>query len=337
MIITNPKDVRMIYKEAAEKKWVLPCFCSENLTTTEAILSAADIYRKNHCMKRLPVIIAITCTYSHRAQAENYTHTRDYRTGLKLFQNDIKALADKGCYYENLDVMIHLDHIQYNEYELLGSDLTGYSSIMYDASELSLDENIRLTAKFVEKNRNIIVIEGACDQIVDATGSVHNELTTADNALRYAEGTKVDFIVANLGTEHRATGKELKYYQNRALEIKEKIGTKIVLHGTSSVTNDQIGNLFNDGVCKVNIWTALERDSTPRLFEELVISASQIVNSDVVSKLIREGYLTEKCLNGNKPSLAKYTTLFRQDIIFTEMVRIITEYLDMWYITDKEN
>ena len=332
MIITNPDEVRNIYRNAAEKKWVLPCFCTENLTTTEAILSAADKFAKTHNLEKLPVVIAITCTYSHRAQAENYTHTRDYKTGMKLFQSDVKALADKGCYFDNLDVMLHLDHIQYNEYELLESDLSGYSSIMYDASELLLDENIKLTADFVRKNKDIIVIEGACDQIVDATGSVHNELTTPENALRYANETGVDFIVANLGTEHRATGKELKYYEDRAREIKAKIGAKIVLHGTSSVTNSQVVNLFNDGVCKVNIWTALERDATPKLFEDMVKSGAEIVNSETIERLIEEGYLTEKCLTGQKPSIAKYTTMYRQDIIFKEMEKMVTEYLDMWYI-----
>lgn len=332
MLITNPDEVRKIYESAADKKWVLPCFCTENLTTTEAILSAADDFGRDHKIDNLPVVLAITCTYSHRAQAENYTHTRDYKTGLKLFQNDIKALADKGCYFENLDVMLHLDHIQYNEYELLDSDLSMYSSIMYDASELLLDENIKLTSEFVRKNRDKIVIEGACDQIVDATGSIHNELTTPENAFRYANETGVDFIVANLGTEHRATGKELKYYEDRAREIKSKIGPKIVLHGTSSVTNSQVRNLFNDGVCKVNIWTALERDSTPVLFEQMVKSGSEIAGSDIISKLIDEGYLTQKCLTGQKPLLARYTTMYRQDIIFTEMKKMVREYLDMWYV-----
>lgn len=333
MIISNVKMVRELYQEARKKKWVLPCICTENLTTTEAILAAAHEFGKEKGIENVPIIIAITCNYNHRAQAPNYTHTRDYKTGLRLFVNDITALADKGCIYEELNVMLHLDHIQFdNDLELLSGDLREYSSIMYDASELPFDENIKKTAEFVNRCKDLILIEGACDEIVDATGTKHNELTTPENALRYANETGVDLIVANLGTEHRATGKELKYYGNVARSIKEKIGTKIVLHGTSSVSNEQVRELFNDGICKVNIWTALERDSTPVLFEDMVRNASKIADKATIKRLIDEGYLTEKCLTNEKPALANYTTLYRQDIIFNQMKKMVKEYLEMWYV-----
>ncbi len=43
-VITERNQVLDIYREAEKKRWVLPCFCSENLTTTEAILAAAKEY-----------------------------------------------------------------------------------------------------------------------------------------------------------------------------------------------------------------------------------------------------------------------------------------------------
>ncbi len=42
------------------------------------------------------------------------------------------------------------------------------------------------------------------------------------------------------------------------------------MHGTSSVSTEKLSNLFNEGICKVNIWTALERDSLPVLFEDMI-------------------------------------------------------------------
>ena len=41
-VIRDVNEVRAIYKAAGERGWVLPCFCSENLTTTEAVLTAAE-------------------------------------------------------------------------------------------------------------------------------------------------------------------------------------------------------------------------------------------------------------------------------------------------------
>ena len=182
-VIRDVNEVRAIYKAAGERGWVLPCICSENLTTTEAVLTAAEEYRAAHGLDTLPIILAITNQYDHRSQSVNYTKTRRWDTGLKLFTNDIKVLAEEGGPFEKLQVMIHLDHTQHDtDLELLEGDLTDYASIMYDASTLPLEENIRKTAAFVQKRGKDILIEGACDEIVDATGSVRNALTTPEHA-----------------------------------------------------------------------------------------------------------------------------------------------------------
>lgn len=332
MIITKFEEVKKIYDDAAKKGWVLPCLCSENQTTTEAILEACSEYGKK-IGQRIPIIIAITVNYSHRQQAVNYSNANDWKTGLELFKGDIHALAGKGCKYEDVDVLIHLDHVQFDDdLELINGDLSEYSSIMYDASALPFDKNIEYTANFVKKMKGKILIEGACDEIVDATGTQHNALTTPENAKRYIEETGVDMIVANLGTEHRATGKELKYHGDLAREIKQVIGSTIVLHGTSSVTNDQVSQLFSDGVCKVNIWTALERDTSKPLFYDMVINASKVAGPETVDKLIEEGYLTEKCRTGDKINIQYFTARYRQGIIFEEMKKMVRTYLEMWYV-----
>lgn len=332
MIITKFEDVKKIYEKAAAKGWVIPCLCTENQTTTEAILEACSEYGKK-IGERIPIQIAITVNYSHRQQAINYSNANDWKTGLQLYKDDVKALADKGCKYEDVDVLLHLDHVQFDDdAELLAGDLSEYSSIMYDASALPFDKNIEATAAFVKKMKSKIFIEGACDEIVDATGTQHNELTTPEKAKRYMDETGVDVIVANLGTEHRATGKELKYYGDVAREIKKLIGTNIVLHGTSSVTNDQVKGLFADGVCKVNIWTALERDTSKPLFAEMVRNASKVAGPETVDMLIEEGYLTEKCRTGDKINIAYFTARYRQGVIFAEMKKMVETYLEMWYI-----
>ena len=45
-IITGRENVLAVYELAAKMGWVIPCICSENLTTTEAILTAASEFAK---------------------------------------------------------------------------------------------------------------------------------------------------------------------------------------------------------------------------------------------------------------------------------------------------
>lgn len=331
-IIRDANQVRGIYMTAADKGWVLPCFCSENQTTTEAILSAAEDHRRRLGFAQMPIIVAQTCNYEHRNNAADYTHTRSWKTGLRLFTDDVKALAGEDGPYSKLQVMIHLDHIQPDaDKELLDGDLSDFASIMFDASARPFEENIAATAEFVKQRRREIVIEGACDEIVDATGTVHNALTTPEKALLYCNETGADMIVANLGTEHRATGKELQYHGDVARQIRDQIGKRIVLHGLSSVPNDQVTGLFSDGIVKANIWTSLERDSSPALFAEMVRQAEKVAGEKTVRMLIEEGLLTDKALTGDKPALTHFTTMFRQDIVYAAMKKLVGDYLALWY------
>ena len=77
-LILDRKKVLDVYAEAGQKKWVIPTFNSENLTTTEAILSAAFDYSRKRNKPDLPVTIGITNQYSHRSQSVYYTHTRQW-------------------------------------------------------------------------------------------------------------------------------------------------------------------------------------------------------------------------------------------------------------------
>jgi fructose/tagatose bisphosphate aldolase len=332
-LILNRNKVLDVYNEAAQKKWVIPTFNTENLTTTEAILSATLEYSRKINQPDLPVTIGITNQYSHRSQSVYYTHTRLWDIGLRLFMADIEVLTGKGSPFENLKVMIHLDHTQWDtDKPLLEWDMNMFSMIMYDASSLPFEENIRLTAGFVEEHGHNIVIEGACDEIVDATGDTRSDLTTPDQAIKYLNQTRVDFIVANLGTEHRASAADLKYHGDMARQISKLTGTKLVLHGTSSVGNDQIKNLFDDGIAKVNIWTILERNSSPVLFEDMVSNASKITGKEKAEAMIQSRLLGDKADKTSKASLSHYTTVYRQDIVFNEMKKIVLDYLKLWYI-----
>jgi fructose/tagatose bisphosphate aldolase len=332
-LILERQKVLDVYQEAAQKRWVIPTFNTENLTNTEAILAAALEYSQIINQPDLPVTIGITNQYSHRSQSVYYTHTRRWDIGLKLFLADIEVLTSKGSPYENLTVMIHLDHAQWDTDEpLLNWDMSKFSMIMYDASNLPFEENIRLTARFVMENGHKIVIEGACDEIMDATGDERSSLTTPEQAIKYLNQTKADFIVANLGTEHRASASDLKYHGDLARQISKLTGPKLVLHGASSVGNDQIRNLFNDGIAKVNIWTIMERDSSPVLFEDMVKNASNVIGKERTEAMIESGLLGENVIKSTKASLSHYTTAYRQDIIFGAMKKIVMEYFKLWYI-----
>lgn len=332
-LILNRDTVLDVYKEAEERKWVLPCFNAENLTAIEAILAAANEYGKAIDVPELPIIIGITNKYHYRPQSVYYSHARQWDLGLKLFLNDLCILTSKESPYANLQVMAHLDHIQWDEdKELLNWGLQQFSSIMYDASTLPLDQNIQKTAAFVEQHGNTIVIEGACDEIADSAENDGQDLTTPEMADEFYNKTGVDIIVANLGTEHRSATANISYHKELAYKIAECIGPRLCLHGTSSVAVSQLTHLFNDGIRKVNIWTALERDSSAVLFKKMIDNASRIIGPSETKTLIENDFLGSNIDFNKNASVNFYTTTYRQDIVFSCMKEIVTNYLSIWYV-----
>lgn len=331
-LVSERHEVLAIYRQAAERGWVIPAFCTENLTTTEAILAAAVDHGRRLGIPDLPVTVAITNLYDHRSQTVHYTHSGCWRVGLRLFLADLEALMAEDSPYHDLQVMVHLDHIQPDrDHELLAGGLGPYASIMFDASACRFETNMALTADFVARRGCEIVIEGACDEIVDATGEQRSDLTTPERAEQFLRRTGVDMMVANLGTEHRASASELTYRGDLARQIKACIGPRLVLHGCSSITTDQIRTLFHDGICKVNLWTALERDSVPVLMGAMLENASRIAGADHARDWQAAGLLGARAIVDGKPDLGFYTTTWRQSVIFDAMKRIVGDYLELWY------
>ena len=331
-LIIERDAVLETYAQAADKGWVIPTICTENLTCTEAILTAAKDHAEWLNQPDIPITIAMTNLYSHRSQSLNYTRTRRWDIGLRLFLADLEVLTAPGSPFQSLRVMIHLDHIQHDaDRELLDWDVTPFSSIMFDASTLPFDQNIAATRHFVEKRGKAIVVEGACDEIVDAEGREVSKLTSPENAERYINQTGVDLIVANLGTEHRASAADLKYQGALARRIKERIGPKLVLHGCSSVSADQLATLYDDGVCKVNIWTMLERDSAPVLLKEMVTHAAQVAGAEAAAALQKEGLLGTEAEVSGRQNLDYFTTVYRQQIVFNSMKDVVRHWLNLWY------
>lgn len=330
-IILGRQNVMGVYREANERGWVVPTFCSENQTTTEAILAACQA-KAEQLQMRVPVTVAMTGRYSHRPQAVHYAGSRNPETGIELFLGDCQTLARPAGDYPDVDVLTHLDHGQPDDDAgWLAGDLSRFSSVMFDASGRPWAENLAMTAAFAAAKGRDILVEGAADEVVDATGKPQGNLTTPERAEQFVAETGVDMVVANLGTEHRASAADLRYYPEAARAIAARIGPRMVLHGASSVPPELLSSLLADGVCKVNIWTALERDSSPVLLRAMLERADSVVGSAAATDLARDGLLGAAAPIYGKADISYFTSSWRQEVIGKAMVSIIARYLDLWY------
>jgi fructose/tagatose bisphosphate aldolase len=330
-LVFSRSEALAIYAEAAQKRRVHPLFSTENLTTTEAILAGAKEYGELIDEPDLAITVGITHRYPERPQSSAYSHTGDPVLGMRLFQADLRTLTARDSPFARLRVLVHLDHGQHDiDRDLLDAPAGTFSSVMFDASNLPFEENIAATREYVNHHHDDVVIEGACDIIAHSGEAGMTPATNPDDAERYFRSTGVDWVVANLGTEHRAGIAKLRYREDVAREISRRIGPRLSLHGVSSVDPSRLGRLFEDGIGKVNFWTALERDSSAQLLTQLVQHASEVAGPATAGELQRCALLGSEAPVSRAASLDYCTTKYRQGVVFRSMKSIVKAYLARW-------
>lgn len=315
-LMTDPEKVRHILSGYREKRISIPCFCAENTFTMEGILKGAANTAKA-AGRDVAVFVAATGNYHGRQQLKNYTSLNRTEEGFLAFRDDLQRMTRKGGVFKQVHVIASLDHGQPGLDEELFEEGKGFwGCVMYDCSAMALKENQTKVAEFVRKNRNHYIVEGCVDEITES-GESGIKLTDPGDAHRYLEQTGVDLIVVNLGTEHRATAAELRYRSDIAKKIYEKVGYKLVLHGTSSLSRNDLTSLRQDGIAKVNIWTVLETKTSQDMMVELILQLQKILPQAVIMELVKKGLLGSVFheVSSIKPELKYLTEVYRRTFL----------------------
>ncbi len=329
-LVTDYQHVKETYQQAAELGVALPVFCAEDRETLEAILAAALEFGREIGVSDLPIIPAWTVRYPGRPQATFIAACGDPRLGTRLMFSDLHVFMTEDSPYRRLRVMPHLDHgFPWLDSDIMEEYAGQFASIMCDASEKPFEENIRLTAQYVEKVRGRVVVEGAVDEIFAAGGSgAKNEPATAAQARRFVSETGVDLIVPNVGTEHRATAEQIVYRADRAREISAAVGPILCLHGTSSVKAADLSRLPADGFVKINIYTTLAVHGGQAVAREVLQSMPGIFDEAQLREMVSKGTVAESALAGPaKPKLAVVTNAPRRDAWFGAVKRRCKDFL----------
>lgn len=305
-LVTDYNAVKDIYREAAERGIGLPAFCSEDRETLEAILAAALETGKVIGVDDLPVIPAWTSRYPTRGQMTLLTACGDAVLANKLMLSDLEAFVSESSPYRKLRVMPHLDHaFPWLDGDILETFADRFASVMCDASEKPFEENIEMTARYVEKVKGKVVVEGAVDEIYESGGTEKNEPTTVEQTEKFLSRTGVDLIVPNVGTEHRATAGGVQYLSEEAQKISSAVGRILCLHGTSSVKPEDLPGLPSDGFVKINIYTTLAVKGGQAVARTVLEEVASIFDEKQLKEFVDKGILGQRPRSGDKAMPAK--------------------------------
>jgi fructose-bisphosphate aldolase class II/tagatose 1,6-diphosphate aldolase GatY/KbaY len=171
---------------------------------------------------------------------------------------------------------IHLDHA--SSYELVLQCLdAGFDSVMIDASEKRLDENIAITSKVVDTARRYHACVEAELGYVAKLGQSHNNIgfTEPEEAAYFVKETGVDALAVAIGSAHGFYKEEPKLDLERLSRIHELTDVALVLHGSSGIPAASVAEAVNRGICKINLATEIKN-----IF--MLTLKSQLQNTDEI-------------------------------------------------------
>ena len=161
-------------------------------------------------------------------------------------------------------VVIHLDHGLKKETCLKALEL-GFTSIMYDCSTDTYDENVRKVKEMADIAHSFgATIEGELGHVGDNEGSAEGSSHLSDPskfftdpkmAKDYVQKTGVDALAIAVGNAHGAYKLPPKLDFERIRTIAKMVDVPLVLHGGSGLTDNDFKKAIQEGISKVNIFT----------------------------------------------------------------------------------
>lgn len=211
----------------------------------------------------------------------------------------------------SVPVCVHLDHT-YEIDEVLRAVDAGFTSVMYDGSQLPLEDNIAGTRRVVEyAHRAGCSVEGEVGSVPYAEGRTHikSELTQVTDAVRLAEGGGLDALAVSIGNIHRLRAPEAVIDYGRLAAIEAAVSVPLVIHGASGIFEKDIRRLVTTRVAKFNISTSLRQAFGKSLRETLARYPERFdrieIALDVMKTLTGETKRIIRMLGWNEGAQAK--------------------------------
>ncbi|MEV4536205.1 class II fructose-bisphosphate aldolase [Asanoa sp. NPDC049518] len=159
-------------------------------------------------------------------------------------------------------VCLHLDHCP--ERAVITECLDkGWNSVLFDASTMPVEENLRQTIEVVAEARaHGAHVEGEIEAIKGVEDDVGSDEVSKRQSLEvsvhFVETSGVDVFAPSIGNAHGVYSAAPQLDGQRVTDIVAATGVPIALHGGTGLTDEQFTELIARGCAKVNVSTALK-------------------------------------------------------------------------------
>ena len=190
----------------------------------------------------------------------------------------------------SVPVCVHLDHGTDLAYIKKGLEL-GFTSVMYDGSALSVEENFANTCIAVEMSgRYGASVEAEVGSMGAREGNGEGGesiYTDPDTAAWFVRETGIDALACAFGTVHGMYLSEPKLDFERVSKIKSLISVPMVMHGGSGVSSADYKEVIKRWIRKINYYTYMSKAAGEAISNKSYLQFHDAVN-DVVAAIKKD-------------------------------------------------
>ena len=279
-------SLKEVMKMAEKGDYAIGAFNTPNLECLLAVIHNAE-------EMKVPVIISHAQLHEEIAPLE-----------------DIGPVMVYAAKEAKVPVCVHLDHGEDLDYLQRALEL-GFTSIMYDGSLLSYEENVANTQKAVamaakfgaDVEAEIGVMGGREAGASDSAKKAEDMYTDPDVAEKFVKETGIDALAASFGTAHGLYKAKPKLDFERIGNIRAKIGIPLVMHGGSGVSPEDYRIAISKGVRKINYYSYMSNAGVKAskelldakevtYYHDIAMAAQKAMKADVL-KAMKVFYATE--------------------------------------------
>lgn len=198
-------------------------------------------------------------------------NTVAYHGALEPIAAASLALARRAA----VPVAVHLDHATSRQLVEEAVAL-GVPSVMFDASALPYEDNVRQTAEVAARCHAAGVwVEAELGEVGGKDG-VHAPGARTDpaEAAAFVAATGVDALAVAVGTSHAMATRDAVLDFGLIGELRAAVPVPLVLHGSSGVSDEGLRTAVRAGIRKVNIATHLNGVFTSTVRAQLATGTS---------------------------------------------------------------
>lgn len=170
----------------------------------------------------------------------------------------------------SVPVCVHLDHGQSLETCVRAIRL-GFTSVMFDGAALPFDENVAASREVTRIAKAAGVdVEAELGKVGNSGVDTADVFTDVDEAVRFVGSTGIDALAVAIGNLHGHYVHTPQLNIQRLIEIHEACDRlPLVLHGGSGTSEADFKACIHNGICKINVATAIQRGIMKRIGERL--------------------------------------------------------------------